>query len=339
MGDQAVSPITQAQVVETAEGKCEYDVVALYDDYGIPSIMHRFRKMSNAELFGGSEKIHSAFVIDGKEYDEIFISVYENCEINGRPYSLPHQKAWVDVTNDDFAKACFNKGKGWHMITGPEWGLLANISLKNGTMPHGNTRSGCYHADNSEHGEIYNSHYTLTGSGPATWTHDHTATGVHDLCGNHWEMVRGVRLKDGKLQAAKDNNAAVDVDLTVDGNGWADVLDNEGKPVFVHVKDSGEIIFNTSRENPDNEREGYTSARWKNVVIDCESEQMKELALFAGEEGAYLYVDATEGEWLFYRGGSWINGTDAGVFSSHLSNARSLTSASIGGRSAFYKAD
>ena len=49
------------------------------------------------------------------------------------------------------------------------------------------------------------SYKTLTGSGPATWTHDHTASGVHDLCGNIWEFARGVRIRDGALWAAENN--------------------------------------------------------------------------------------------------------------------------------------
>lgn len=63
-------------------GDIEHDVVAIYDNAGIPSFMHRFRKITNRELFGGSEKTHPAFIIGGEEYDEIFISVYENTMIN-----------------------------------------------------------------------------------------------------------------------------------------------------------------------------------------------------------------------------------------------------------------
>ena len=40
--------------------------------------------MTNRELFGGSEKTHPAFIIDGVEYDEIYIGVYEGGEIGGK---------------------------------------------------------------------------------------------------------------------------------------------------------------------------------------------------------------------------------------------------------------
>ena len=106
--------------VPTAQPGLKCEVVAIYDNAGIPSIMRRFTKITNKELFGGSEKIHPAFIIGGVEYDEIYISVYLNCKINGKPYSLPYQKPWTNITNDDAAKTCFSKGEGWphgHTIT------------------------------------------------------------------------------------------------------------------------------------------------------------------------------------------------------------------------------
>ena len=70
-----MKPLTTPK--EVAPG-ADWDVVAIYDDAGIPSIMHRFRRMSNKELFGGSDKPHPAFIIGGEVYDEIYISVYPN---------------------------------------------------------------------------------------------------------------------------------------------------------------------------------------------------------------------------------------------------------------------
>ena len=39
---------------QTAPG-VEHDVVAIYDNAGIPSIMHRFRRVTNKGAFGGSD--------------------------------------------------------------------------------------------------------------------------------------------------------------------------------------------------------------------------------------------------------------------------------------------
>lgn len=311
----------------------KHEVVAIYDNAGIPSIMHKFTRMSNEELFGGTYKTHPAFIIGGEVYNEIYIAVYECCEINGKPYSLPMQKPWVNITNDEAAKACFSKGDGWHLLTAPEWGLLANLSLKNGTLPHGNTNCGKYHADEKEHGTTYDGgNKTLTGSGPATWTHNHTPEGVHDLCGNIWEMVRGLRIKDGRLQTAKDNDAALDIDLTPEGDDWQAVTDNNGRAISVSVTDEN-IIFTTSEEI----EQDYTGCEWGDVKIECDSEQLKELALYAGEPEAYCYIDSTDGEYFPFRGGGWYHGAYAGVFWTRLHHPRSFSSTNIGFRSAYFK--
>ena len=308
------------------------EVVAIYDDVGIPSFMYRITKKKNSELFpGGRDKVHPAFIINGKEYDEIYISVYENCEINGKPYSLPMQKPWTNITNDEAARACFSKGDGWHLMTRMEWGLVAGICGMSGILPHGNTDYGKYHADENEKG-VPSGDYgvTLTGSGPETWTHNHKKDGIHDLCGNVLEMVRGFRIKNGVLQAAKDNDAAMDIDLTCEGDDWFDVVDDEGKPIYVHVED-GEITFTTDKDFT----QGYGGDCWGNVIIRCKSQQMRELGLWNGEKNAYLYVDSTDGEYLPICGGNWAGTSGAGVFCVNLYSSRAYSSSHLGFRSAF----
>lgn len=320
-------------VVETKQPGVEGNVVAIYDNAGIPSFMYKFTRVSNKELFGGSDRPHPAFVIGGEVYDEIYISVYPNCEINGKPYSLPYQKPWTNLANDEAAEACFSKGEGWHLMTAAEWGLIANISLKNGTLPHGNTNDGQYHADTTEKGVKYDggNGRTLTGSGPATWTHNHTPEGVHDLCGNVWEMLRGLRIKDGVLYAAKDNDAALNIDLTQEGDDWHRIKDDSGNIVKVSVDGSIKITTYPAIE------QDYTGDCWEDVDIDCESEQLKELALFAGEPKAYLYIDSTNGEYFPIRGGLWAYGAFAGLFYTNLYSPRSYSGWNIGFRSAYFK--
>ena len=331
---KAVKAVQEAITPRTVrpDGLAE-ETVVIYDDYGIPSIMRKISKVTDAELFGGANKTHPAFIIDGEEYDEIYISVYPNCVINGRPYSLPYMKPWTDLTNDEAAKACFSKGDGWHLMTAAEWGLVANICNRDGTYPHGNTKNGKYHADPSEEGATFDggTGKTLAGSGPATWTHNHKPDGIHDLCGNVWEMIRGLRIINGKIEVAKDNNAALDIDLTEAGDDWQPLTAPNGKQIHFSVGDD----FKFTTDEPEG---GYNGTEWKNVYSDFGfSDELKELALYPGEDNAYLYVDSTEGEYLPYRGGRWSNGTNAGVFYTYLYSGRTDTNGILGFRSAYFK--
>lgn len=312
----------------------EHDVVVIYDNANLPSLMHRFRRTTDAELFGGSQKVHPAFIIGGEIYDEIYISVYQNTMINGKPYSLPMAKPVTDITLDDFEKACFSKGEGWHPMTAQEWGLIANLCAKSGVFPHGNTKYGKYHADENEHGEKYDNNRTLTGSGPVTWTHDHTPTGVHDLCGNVWEWLRGMRVKDGILYQCKDNDAALpETDLSKDGKDWETIKDDNGCVIRCGQDNNGNLIF-TTREDIDAE---YAGDEWEDVNMEAQSETLKELAFYPGEKKAYCYADGTDGEYCLIRGGHWSSGANAGVFYSSLYAPRSISSAFVGGRSAYFK--
>ncbi|MBQ6554455.1 MAG: SUMF1/EgtB/PvdO family nonheme iron enzyme, partial [Firmicutes bacterium] len=310
------------------------DVVVIYDKNGIPSIMRRFRRITNKELFGGSDKPHPAFIIGGEVYDEIYISVYENTVINSVPHSLPMMKPATDLTLDKAEELCFKKGEGWHLMTAAEWGLIANLSLKNKTLPHGNTERGFYHADKSEHGIKDDSAdcITLTGSGPKTWTHDHTIYGVHDLCGNVWEMIRGLRIYNGVFEIAKDNDAALNIDLSKDGTRWTCICDDDGKYVSVSVEDTEIEIRSGSLGSTD-----YAGAAWGEVIMNCKSEMLKEYALYKGESEALLYVDSTNGEYLPFRGGGWNDGAYAGLFCSNFDRPRSYSTRYGGFRSAFYR--
>lgn len=330
---------TAAPVHERPETGIESDVVAIYDNAGIPSIMRRFRKVTDKELFSGEDKVHPAFVIGGVEYDEIYIGVYEGTEINGKIYSLPYTKPRTDITMDEFAEKCFGKGEGWHMMTAAEWGLVANECVRLGTMPHGNTDGGCWHGDESEKGVFPDGYdekskpdIVLTGSGPVTWTHNHKPDGVYDLCGNAWEMLPGLRIKDGVLQVVPNNDAALPGTALADSKLWRPMNMFGGEARVTYGR--GKAKFTTEPEN-----RGYGGCRWKEAEIDGgeATTQMTELALYAGEPNAYVYVDGTEGEYILYRGGSWGNGSHAGVFNSYLNSPRSFVGTSIGGRVAYFK--
>lgn len=301
------------------------DNVVIFDNAGLPSIMVKFTRNPD-------KPVHPMFVIGGKTYDEVYISKYPNVIINGKAYSLPLQEPAVNITLDHAEKACFSKGEGWHLMTAMERGYIANLCHDTGIFPHGNTQGGVYHADQSEKGVTYNKRgNTLTGSGPGTWTHDHTVFGIHDLRGNIWEWIRGLRLIDGVLQVAENNDAAMNIDLSEHSQNWKLVTDGE-KPIKLDCTDRGEVVFTTSRRVDAND-----GCRWKEINFDCEeTQEMKDLGLFSGEPEAYFYAN-TYGEVFPRFGGCYSGGSFTGVFSVHLNLSRSDSHGCVGFRSAYYR--
>ena len=143
---------------------------------------------------------------------------------------------------------------------------------------------------------------------------------------------KSLRIKDGQLEMAKNNDAALDIDLTLEGDNWEPVRNDSGKPIKVSVSD-GSIKFIAESDHG----EGYDGCKWGNVNIDCESETLKELALYPGEPEAYCYIDSTEGEYLPRCGGSWLSTSSAGVFSVNLYNPRTYACGGLGFRSAYFR--
>ncbi|MCF8018335.1 MAG: formylglycine-generating enzyme family protein [Vallitaleaceae bacterium] len=311
------------------------DNVVVFDNTGIPSIMVRFKKCTNADLFpGGSNETHPMFIIDGEEVDEIFISKYPNTIINGKAYSLPYKEPATNIKHDEAAEACYSKGDGWHMLTAAEWAYLALESKRNKTLPHGNTNWGKDFNHPEEAGVCYDGSRTLTGSGPATWAHDHTPFGVHDLCGNIWEMISGLRLLNGEIQVIENNNAANKIDTSRKSDLWKPVI-HEGKPTRFVIDDECNVKLTNEGESG-----GWDGCRWDELTTDIEvPETLKALALYPVDDeevSSWMFTD-TEGERLPIRGGSWYFTSGAGVFDLNLNNPRSGSNYFIGFRSAFYR--
>jgi hypothetical protein len=307
--------------------------VAVYDNAGIPSFMVKFAKEQNKDLFpGGSETTFPAFTVNGEEV-EIFISQFPNTIYNGRAYSWPHQRPATNITYEEMMAACFSKGEGWHMLTAPESALMIHDSKRKNTLPHGNTYFGKDWNHQEEKGIVFDNGFTLTGSGPATWTHDHSIFGVHDLKGNIWEMIAGLRLMNGVIEIIPDNNAAATHDYSKQSKLWQPILHN-GDPVKFAIGD--EAITLTTGEI---EKE-WNGCRWCDVQSEIEvPEIIKALSLFQTDEKdgqAYLFVD-TDGERLPCRGGGFHSTGNAGLGALNLGNPRSSSYVDVGFRSAFYR--
>ena len=190
----------------------------IYDNAGMPSIMVKIPKMTYKQLgMGESTAVHPAFIVNGTEVDAIYISKYQNIVQDGRAYSIGGVDPATGMNFDQARQYCEAKGEGWHCMTRIEWGLILRWCISNGVLPKGNTNFGKHQSENA-YKAIPTYVYTdsgnqrigrcATGSGPLTWYHDQTPSGIADLVGNVWEWSGGVRMVYGELQILANNNGA-----------------------------------------------------------------------------------------------------------------------------------
>lgn len=302
----------------------------IFDNRGIPDIMVVFTP----------DELGLPAEIRGKAVKEYAISKYHNTLIGGVPYSMPYQQPAVNINHDEAIQLCEAKGPGWHLLTNDEWAALAHQSHKNGTLPRGNTDCGKSHSHPEETGTTYKdasgSSKTLTGSGPVTWNHTHTAEGVADMCGNIWEHVGGIRFMDGQVQVIPGNGAAAGADQSRDSKEWQAIHTADGDPVYYKVEDGEISLQPIAPEGKDYDGVQFTELDASALDVP---EKLIELGLYPapGYEGTdYFWLD-TNGERIVIRGGGWNTGADAGVFGFTGSNSRAGVYPNVGFRSALVR--
>jgi len=335
----------------------------ILDDKGLPSVMVRIPKFKISDVIdGGSDSTHPAFIVNGVEVPEIYISKFQNVIHNGRAYSLPGEDPKASINFDTARQACEAKGPGWHLMTNAEWAAIALWCRKNNLMPKGNNNYG---KDTSESTYVAIPTYkdeqgrtcrVATGSGPVTWSHNGEVTGIWDLNGNVSEWVGGYRVKDGEIQILPNNDAAdADNSQAADSTKWRAIMPDgslvdpgtPGTLKWDYTADPGTVSaekpfrLNTVLEFQQTVEAPYGSVAFQSLTsADGVNvpEILKALALFpadSGDHGSDRIYMRNIGERLAYRGGNWGNASAAGVFYVRGNNPRSGVSTSIGFRSAF----
>ena len=334
----------------------------ILDDKGLPSVMVRIPKFKIKDVIdGGSDSTHPAFIVNGIEVPEIYISKFQNVIHNGRAYSLPGEDPRTGINFDTARQACEAKGPGWHLMTNAEWAAIALWCRKNNLMPKGNNNYGKDHTESTyvaiptyyDSGKIAR---VATGTGPVTWSHNGEVTGIWDLNGNVSEWVGGYRVKDGEIQILPNNDAAdADNSQAADSTKWRAIMPDgslvdpgtAGTLKWDYTADPGTIDagkpfrLNTVLEFQQTVEAPYGSMAFHSLTAAdgvTVPEILKALALFpadSGDHGSDRIYMRNIGERLASRGGAWNYGSYAGMFSVSGYRSRSYASAILGFRSAF----
>lgn len=309
----------------------------IMDNVDLPSFMNPFYKMTNAQLFGGSEVVHSAWKQGTVEKEVFYASKFINCVVDGRAYSWPNVIPAHSYDFDTEMGFCNAKGLHWHQMSFAEWAAIVHLMHKTGYEPRGNTNYGKSHSHTYEVGAKDSTGRTATGSGPVTWNHDGTPGGICDFVGNVWKRLSGSRIVNGEIQIMEGNAPALQVSHADASTAWK-AIKPDGS--LVAPGTSGTLRFNASGNIGTAVVTTGASSKAFSAIAAADSITLPEIIrelLLAPVEGVANVGNFwwnLEGERVPIRGGGCNCTSHAGASALHLYHLRSH----VGGAFGFFSA-
>lgn len=313
-------------------------VVNRLDANGNQNVMYKIPMFTNKivnDVLGTNwlpeEDVHPAF----KRADNTIMPWFEvgmyiaSNDGNGNPVSAPHKQPYHTVDFDQSKAKCQSMGSGWGLMTNAQWSAIAIWCLMNEYQPTGSTYYGQSHdkkfqtsirQDGLLVGDASGTAQNLTGTGPKEWNHNNSAIGIADLVGNVWEWVDGLKMQDGQIIVAENSD--------YDELNWI------SQAAYL---DDG-LKLNSELTDITNTNVAWSSLGKSETYIDNQLLQqlMIEPTAETGAALGLLYYN-NDGERLPRRGGSWSNGSGAGLGALALSGGRSNRSSYSGFRPAYFE--
>lgn len=270
----------------------------------IPKFWTRFEERGDERLWWISPRaregfdLHPAFLApDGRAVSVLRVAKYLASDRDGKIGVVAGQTPWGAITIDEARRKCAALGQGWRLWSVYDQSaiqLLALIEMGTPDMQDAIAR-----------GNVDGDGIKPTGSTGAAWR------GIHDLWGNVWQFVDGLRISAGGV-------IEVWHDLLPGPDAWVNTGvaygpgKGDGFPTDLHMeRDRG---FNLSL-----------------LFLPSEVSDDREDAIIPD----YVWGRWQDRETIAIRGGRWGHGSDAGVFALNLSGARSSSDTVIGFRPAF----